>query len=111
MATANKALAGRPSRTRVQSGTRSMPTRGFAPIVFGLCHAATFGLVRQTQRPQPCGLVQRGLAFLDVFGYGFLAFALLLFLLEQCIGATLNQITVLLTVLREAASFMRMGIQ
>jgi hypothetical protein len=47
------------------------------------------------------------LPFFDVFGHGFLAFALLLLLLEQRVGAALIRVAVL----REAASFMRLGIQ
>jgi hypothetical protein len=86
-----------------------MPTRALASIDCGLTPAAvrTFRLVRETQRPQSCGLVQFGLAFLEVFGHGFLAFPLLLLLLEQGFGAALIRIAVL----REAASFMRMGTQ
>jgi hypothetical protein len=86
-----------------------MPPRGFAPIVRGLPPAAVraFGLARQTQRPQARCLVQLGLTFLEVFGHGFLTFALLLLLPKQRIGAALIRIAVL----REAASFMRMGTQ
>ena len=93
----------------MQSGPRSVPTRALASIDGGLPPGTVraFRLARQTQRPQSCGLVQFGLAFLEVFGHGFLAFALLLLLLEQGFGAALIRIAVL----REAASFMRMGTQ
>jgi hypothetical protein len=92
----------------MQSGTRSMATRALASIARCLCPAARpFCVALQTQRTQARGFVQLGLAFFEVFGHGFLAFALLLLLLEHRLGTALVRIAVLL----EAASLMRIATQ